>query len=223
MTEAEWLACEDPEAMVRFLWGKAYDRKLRLFACACCRSVWSLLKDERGREALVQAEALAEGQLTAERLELAYSSAWEAYMEKTRAPYYHHASYASVWVAYFDADVAAIEGPREAMNALLYDNPDLVDKNCLFQPLVLRDVIGNPFRPVSFEPAWRTSNVVSLAQTIFEERELPSGLLDRARLAVLADALMDAGCDNEDILGHCRSEGPHVRGCWVIDLLLGKE
>lgn len=56
-----------------------------------------------------------------------------------------------------------------------------------------------------------------------DERELPSGHLDAGQLAILADALEDAGCDNADILDHCRSDGPHVRGCWVVDLLLGKE
>ena len=88
---------------------------------------------------------------------------------------------------------------------------------------LVRDILCNPFRPVSFDPAWRTANVVALARTVYEERELPSGQFDRARLAVLADALLDAGCDSADILDHCRSEGPHVRGCWVLDLILGKQ
>ena len=87
---------------------------------------------------------------------------------------------------------------------------------------VIHDIFGNPFRPVSFDLAWRTPNVVALADAIYQERELPSGLLDRTRLAILADALMDAGCDSADILAHCRSEGTHVRGCWVVDLILGK-
>lgn len=89
--------------------------------------------------------------------------------------------------------------------------------------LLLRDIFGS--RPVAIAPAWRAWNdgtVVKLAQAIYEERELPSGHLDAGRLAILADALEDAGCQSADILGHCRSPGPHVRGCWVIDLLLGK-
>jgi hypothetical protein len=81
---------------------------------------------------------------------------------------------------------------------------------------VLRDVFGNPFRPVSFDPAWRTSTAVALAAGMYESR-------DFGAMPILADALQDAGCDSEDILNHCRGGGPHVRGCWVVDLVLGKE
>ncbi|HKA54599.1 MAG TPA: hypothetical protein VKJ47_13145, partial [Candidatus Binatia bacterium] len=88
---------------------------------------------------------------------------------------------------------------------------------------LVRDIFGNPFRPASLDPAWRTPAVVSLATAAYEERNLPAGTLDPDRLAVLADALEEAGCDNADLLSHLRGPGPHVRGCWVIDLLLGKE
>jgi hypothetical protein len=81
---------------------------------------------------------------------------------------------------------------------------------------ILRDIFGNPFRPVTLDPRWLTASVVDLASAIYEERAFE-------RMPILADALMDAGCDNDDILNHCRGDGPHVRGCWVVDLLLGKE
>jgi hypothetical protein len=81
---------------------------------------------------------------------------------------------------------------------------------------LLRDVLGNPAPPVVADPRWLTSTVVDLARVIYEQR-------DFERLPVLADALMDAGCDSEELLAHCRSEGPHVRGCWVVDLLTGRE
>jgi hypothetical protein len=87
---------------------------------------------------------------------------------------------------------------------------------------LVREVFGNPFRPVSLSPTWRTPQVVALAQADYEQRELPAGTLDPARLAVLADALEEAGCDQADLLGHLRGPGPHVRGCWAVDLLLGK-
>ena len=87
---------------------------------------------------------------------------------------------------------------------------------------LFRDIFGNPFRPVAIFPAWKSQTVVSLAQAAYEQRELPAGTLDVARLAVLADALEDAGCDQADLLGHLRGPGPHVRGCWAVDLLLGK-
>jgi hypothetical protein len=71
---------------------------------------------------------------------------------------------------------------------------------------------------------WNHASIIpKLAQAAYDDRELPSGHLDPARLAVLADALEEAGCTNADILSHCRSPGPHVRGCWVVDLILGKE
>jgi len=88
---------------------------------------------------------------------------------------------------------------------------------------LLREVFGNPFRPATISPAWRTPQVVALAQAASEERELPAGTLDQARLAVLADALEEAGCDQADLLAHLRGPGPHVRGCWAVDLLLGKQ
>ena len=81
---------------------------------------------------------------------------------------------------------------------------------------LLRDIFGNPFRPVTFSPSWRTDTAVTLAQQMYESR-------DFGAMPVLADALQDAGCDNDDVLNHCRGPGPHVRGCWVVDLLLGKE
>jgi hypothetical protein len=88
---------------------------------------------------------------------------------------------------------------------------------CIFGPL--------PFRPVPLDPAlltWHDGTIPALAQAIYDNRQLPSGHLDTILMAILADALEDAGCDDNDIIGHCRGPGPHVRGCWVIDLLLGK-
>ncbi|MFO0796468.1 MAG: hypothetical protein U0804_03265 [Gemmataceae bacterium] len=85
----------------------------------------------------------------------------------------------------------------------------------LAQSLLLRDIVGNPFRPVAFDPAWRTEAVVGLARGAYEDRAFD-------RLPVLADALEDAGCADAAVLAHCRGPGPHVRGCWVVDLVLGK-
>jgi hypothetical protein len=79
---------------------------------------------------------------------------------------------------------------------------------------MFRDVVGNPFRPLTFSPTWRTDTAVALARQMYEGR-------DFSAMPILADAIQDAGCDNPDVLGHCRSNGPHVRGCWVVDLLLG--
>jgi hypothetical protein len=80
---------------------------------------------------------------------------------------------------------------------------------------LVRDIFGNPFRPVTFDPSWRTDTAASLARQMYESREF-------SVMPILADALQDAGCGNPDILDHCRGVGPHVRGCWVVDLVLGK-
>ena len=79
-----------------------------------------------------------------------------------------------------------------------------------------RCIFGNHFRPIVFDPKWRTEDVLGLALGIYEDRAFD-------RLPMLADALRDAGCDDEQILGHCQSDGPPVRGCWVVDLVLGLE
>jgi hypothetical protein len=81
---------------------------------------------------------------------------------------------------------------------------------------LVREIMGWPFHPHYFDARWRTSDTVGLAQAIYDDRAFD-------RMPILADALMDAGCEDEQIIGHCRSDGPHVRGCWVVDLLLGKE
>jgi hypothetical protein len=81
---------------------------------------------------------------------------------------------------------------------------------------IIRDIFGNPFRPVVFAPQWRSDTAVSLAKHIYEAR-------DFAQMPILADALQDAGCDNADVLIHCRDANQiHVRGCWVVDGVLGK-
>jgi hypothetical protein len=106
-------------------------------------------------------------------------------------------------------------------------NPDLTSPNIFpehpylphrrfVSPFLVRDVVGNPFRRTTVELAWRTPTVLSLSRGIYEERAFD-------RCAILADALEDAGCDNADVLGHLRTGGPHVRGCWAVDLLLERE
>jgi hypothetical protein len=81
--------------------------------------------------------------------------------------------------------------------------------------LVVRELVGNPFRPFSLNPSWLTPTVLALATGIYEERAFDS-------MPILADALQDAGCDNEEVLNHCRQPEKHGRGCWCVDLLLGK-
>jgi hypothetical protein len=99
---------------------------------------------------------------------------------------------------------------RHARPAGCYKEEDEADRQHI------RDIFGNPFRPVAFNPAWRTDTVLFLARQMYNAREFSA-------MPILADASQDAGCDSTDSRGHCRGPGPHMRGCWVVDLVLGKE
>lgn len=110
---------------------------------------------------------------------------------------------------------------EELRRLLVFAAPVLYRPSGYFEPSreetdILRDVFGNPFRPVTWDPGWRTSDAVALARGIYQDRAFD-------RMPILADALQDAGCDDEQVLIHCRDpEQVHVRGCWVVDLVLGK-
>ncbi|MDY3552724.1 hypothetical protein R5W24_001812 [Gemmata sp. JC717] len=245
MTEQEWLTCTDPTPMMELLEKKSSDRKFRLFAVACCRTVRHLLPDERCWNAVLVAERFADGQATDHDLAVADGVAVQfqeeavSWVERLAAQTVGEATKCNsrfparrVW----ERAALALEGEaveqmahREAtghvdemMEAWLDawlgseravgwtdSDPDghLVS--------LLRCSFGNPFRSVIADPKWLTSTVIALAQGIYDDRAFH-------RLPILADALQDAGCDNTDVLDHCRSADPHVRGCWVIDLLLGK-
>jgi hypothetical protein len=84
------------------------------------------------------------------------------------------------------------------------------------QAAIFKDIFGNPFRPAAFAEAWRSESAVALARTAYDTRNF-------SLLPILADALEEAGCDHPEVLGHCRGPGPHVRGCWVVDGVLGKQ
>jgi hypothetical protein len=223
MAEAEWLACTEPGRMLGFLRRKASKRKLRLFACACCRRVWHLLTDERSQRAVEAAEQYADRAISKRQRKGAADAACDAYiyLEAMVADGYAAPSdfppeevgpFVADWITH-EADCAADCG--------LFLRWDEDDRKA--QCHLLRCIFGNPFRPVTADPAWLTPTVTSLAAAAYEERQLPIGHLDVGRLGVLADALEDAGCGDADILAHCRGPGPHVRGCWVVDFILGKQ
>jgi hypothetical protein len=245
VTEAEWLDCTDPRRMLTFLRGKPSERKLRLFSCACCRRIWPLLSDERSQVAVRVAELYADGGVGGEQLSAAAAGAKAsvlaavhlphaasaahraAYDPKDYPPPYPDAPSVNAFAAAVDAAQAAAcadevwRAGRNRKRAKVSFNRARRDERAA-QSQLLRDLLGNPFRPVPVSPVWRRPQVVALAQATYDERLLPSGHLDPARLAVLADALEEAGCSDADLLGHCRGPGPHVRGCWALDLLLGK-
>lgn len=223
MTEAEWLACADPEEMLEHLDRLATERKLRLFACACCRRVWPLLScSDEQRRAVEVAERHADGLACPEELseaeeamdssgdfrdsaaEIAVQGGWDGHEMAIQC-----AAAASWSIFYYSAGDDAAKKAREAH-----------EKEA--QSRLLREVLGSPFRPVTVPPACRPPQVVALAQAAYDHREIPSGQLDPCRLAVLADALEEAGYADPEVLGHLRSPGPHVRGCFALDAILGK-
>jgi hypothetical protein len=242
MTEAEWLTCVDPQPMLAFLHGKFSDRKLRLFAVACCRRIWHLLTDERMTRAVESAERYADRELTQQDLTAAFDDAELACIEAYHAVHDPDGPETVAWnipasflSSAMDACAAAcaashasnphdpiapLDAARYARDALARpEDPrrrTLVNLEQKRQADLLRCIYGNPFSPIAMDGPWLSSNVSALAQGIYAD-------LAFDRLPILADALEDAGCTNLDLLNHCRQAGEHVRGCWAVDLLLGKK
>ncbi len=290
MDEQRWLTSDNPSEMMAYVQDKVSPRRLRLFACACCRMVWHLLTDERSRRAVEVAERYADKQATEKERREADNAATFAGTEVLVAS----ASWAAAWVA---SDRLINSG----WPVLLETTGEPATQSAL-----IRSIVGNPFSPVvlprqrrkcercngkrytprdkdvswsygSLTPAerqrcglccgsgevpgdcpWLTPTVLALATAAYEDNggkvcvpcdgkgewveefqpgasyrrkcnhchnsgRVGVGTLDNDRLAVLCDALEEAGCDDAAIIEHLRSPGPHVRGCWALDLLLNKE
>jgi hypothetical protein len=216
MTEQEWLACDDPTPMLEFLKGKASDRKLRLFAVACCGWLPGYGSFHFPHQLVRTAELFADGLVdVAELVDLrtaSYIGDGDAVSEATMPPdegqFIIHAILAAEITSWHRANP---KGSRRRTHAI--QQKVIIERRSISE--LLRCAIGNPFRSVSIETTWHTSTVLALANGIYEEKALD-------RMPILADALQDADCDNEDILNHCRQPGDHVRGCFVVDRLLGK-
>jgi hypothetical protein len=214
MTEAEWLACTDPELLLMWLEGRIRPRKLRLFGCACCRRLWGLLPDERGRNAVVTAELFADGLVGEEALTSAARDAGAVSQRLLGAA--GAAAGAADEVTWGPDEFGGVYHTRLLLANGAYARGE---REKVAQCQLLRDIVGNPFRPAALGPAWAgwsDRTIPKLAQAIYEERAFD-------RLPLLADALEDAGCADAGLLGHLRGPGPHVRGCWAVDLLLGQE
>jgi hypothetical protein len=212
MTQAEWSTSTDPRAMLASVEGRASDRKLRLFACASCRRVGRWLKDQRSLAALDTAEAFADGLASPDQMAASAEAAWQAHLGLNLAPYY------AALAAHFSVDKSAAFGASEGADCAYgasVNDPDDPEEEAEAQADLLRDIFGNPYLPDTLGPWSPTPVVVCLAQMIYDGREF-------ARMPSLADTLEEAGCMNADILDHCRSQRSHVRGCWVVDLVLGK-
>jgi hypothetical protein len=224
MKESEWLTCTDSRKMLAFLreGGQLTERRSRLFGAAACRRVWHLLPDARSRKAVEVAERYGQAGATDEELEAAYEEAFDVGAalaesgDEGRAAL-RCAAWAACGTAHPDELAEAVaQGAAEAAGTGEEEGA---------QANLLRCVFGNPFRSIALDPSWLTWNgctVQHLAQAAYDNRTLPAGTLDNDRLAVLADALEDAGCNDTDLLNHFRLPSVHVRGCWGVDLVLGK-
>jgi hypothetical protein len=197
MTEAEWLVCANPREMLRLLRDKVSERRWRLFGCGLCREVIDKFTDKRSRRAIEVAERYADDEATQEELYNVYRNS----VLNRLNPDIERA-----------ATIVASDRPH--LTAAWLD--ECTTLSWEKQAVLLRDIVGNPFSPLTASPEWLTTTTVSIARQMYETR-------DFSAMPIVADALQDAGCDNDDILNHCRGPGPHVRGCWVVDLILGKE
>jgi hypothetical protein len=239
VTEAEWLGCTDPTPMLEFLRRKVSDRKLRLFLCACSRQTGHLLTDQRSWQAVEVAERYVDGLASPEELAAAHTAACEAALmigerlraELDAAPASLHerlrrgtSDDPAVATAYRKLDAAsaawevahtACEEIKDEWTATRSRRADSV-----VQCQLLRDIFFLlPFHPATVAPSWLAWNdrtLPKLAEAIYQERAFD-------HLPILGDALKEAGCREPVILNHCRGPGPHVRGCWAVDLILGKE
>jgi hypothetical protein len=220
MTEREWNRAVYPVAGLYHFANHGplpSERKLRLLACACVRRAWHLLDDDRSRRAIESAELYADGQVTRRKLD----GAGRAARRVGGAPGIAAASAAELNLhrlvsLHGQAQlIFVVTAAGEASRAVGTSTAKL-RREQKAQAVLLRDIFGNPFRPVTLSPAWRTDTAVALARTMYESR-------DFSPMPILADALQDAGCDSADVLDHCRGPGPHCRGCWVVDLVLGWE
>jgi hypothetical protein len=201
MTEAEWHVCTDPALMQDMLRRTASVRRMCLFVCACCRRSPGMVADPRRVAALATVEAFVEG------------GAWEKRGEA-------RALTQEVLSAVTEDDgLPLVQSPggaildRELLKSTIIGLGDRV--RCE----LVREVMGNPFEPVPLNPRWlhwEDDTVLRVARTLYDTRQFEG-------LSVLGDALLEAGCGHRDILMHCRQPGPHVRGCWLLDRLLGKQ
>ncbi len=246
MTEKEWLNCTDLEKMMEFVEWRVSERKLILFGCACCYRQWSVIPKGTCKKAVETAERFADGlsgpidlRLARERVEqecphLFWYQDFGCHAEA--ASYF--ATFDEVAAREMEADhpldrpghylailkrVEVAGGVAMAISRASPTGEVDWDREAAAQCDILRDILGNSFRSVSVDHDWLRPEVIPLAQAAYGGRELPGGHLSDDRLAILADALEEAGCTNAAILHHLRSPGPHFRGCWVVDLILSKD
>ena len=219
MTETEWTLGTNPLAMLEHVRqtirvGRGEGRKHFLLAVACGRLVWSRITGERVRRVIQWAETFAD--------EYQDPDDWDEIVAGAQRTF-ENALEAGGRTQPIAGDFAITLAMRRltqkiplfAASAFLRASQGATGRNPAGADII-RDIFGNPFRPVAFDPSWRTSTVVALARQMYESR-------DFSAMPILADALQDVGYDDPEVLGHCRGPGPHTRGCWPVDLILGKQ
>lgn len=207
MTEADWDQATEPHVLLEFVRAKGLvrPRKHRLFAVACSRRVWPWI-DPLGQAAVEMAERFADGQVDADALRAARLACQGA------------GGQASWYAAATNPEIAARNAARSAQagaasNGLI--GSETAELHA--QAALVRDIYGPlPFQSITLDPAWFTPAVIQQAHALYEDRAFE-------QMPNLADALHAAGCQDPAILNHCRAAGPHVRGCFVLDLLLRRE
>jgi hypothetical protein len=230
-TEEDWFSCPNPGAILDYVnqHDAASPRKFFLAGAACVRRIWNLLERPESRAAVEAAEQFADGYITREQLR-AISFAAAVY---DQWPANDPRSGAALAAGRLRHDIRQNHGNAEETMYVLHDIPNVValtagaegsDERAVARITemraiadIYRCVMGNPFRSIPFSHEWRTDTALTLARTMYEAR-------DFGAMPILADAIQDAGCDQPAILDHCRDANQvHVRGCWVVDLVLGKE
>jgi hypothetical protein len=218
VTKRTWNKTSNINDMLNTVGFETSQRKLALFACAVSRGFLTYLKDPRFSELIEATSKFFDEILSTSKYSQILADADKAVAD-----------------LYLKRAMQQIDGKRskeEEIGFSLHRVMDLCIQDAIdgvrylmwqehgFSSVqlctFLRDIVEDPFRPIHFQDSWRSPDVVSIAQTIYDEE-----LFDR--MPILADALMDANCHHERIIQHCKGDGPHVRGCWVLDLILGKE
>jgi hypothetical protein len=243
MNEQDWLACTDPIVMLNHLLGKTSLRKLAMFGCACARHGPQHRLSAEWQVALALAERFADGLASAKELQAAGIPRDEGGQSNGRRT--GHQVWRSMVSVLLDGSIphvlmaantigksvlVAANDTRAALRAPVGEENRAARpawamamaagrREEAYQCAILRDIVGNPFHPApTMDPGllrWQGGCVLKMAKHIYGERTFDE-------LPMLADALEEGGCEDEEVLGHCRAPGPHARGCWVTDLILGK-
>ena len=224
---SEWATAESPYVMFRLIdsLGRLISpRKLRLFGVACCRQIMNIDSDDDCLFAIRLAEQMVDGVAAPEEVACERARLKQKYLAMVKE---EDTSPARLWAVgacknllqddqdYLN-DAPIFAGDADLLRVWNSASSSGVPIEFPLQSDLLREVLGNLFHPVRFEPKWRTAEVVDLARKIHENRSFEL-------MSILTESLVNAGCDNQRILTHCRREPGHTRGCWVLDLILENE